>query len=51
MTVSEEAREIGIERGVVIDVNEDEGEMRILRLCDPRRRLQSDSDFLTFRRK
>jgi hypothetical protein len=47
MRVSEEAREVGIEGGAVIEVNEDEGVMRILRLFDPRRSLQSDSDFLS----
>jgi hypothetical protein len=48
MSLSEEAREMGIEGGAAIEVNEDEGVTRILRLCDPRRSLQSDSDFLTF---
>jgi hypothetical protein len=47
-TVLEEAREMGIEGGVVIEVNTDEEMMSILRLCDPRRKLESDSDFVTF---
>jgi hypothetical protein len=40
MSVSEEAREMGIEGGAVVEVNEGEGVMRILRLCDPRRSLE-----------
>jgi hypothetical protein len=48
MTVREEATGMGIEGGVVIEVNEDETIMRLLRLCDPRRKLESDTDFLKF---
>ena len=48
MTVREEAREMGIEGGVVIEVNEDEGIKRLLNLCDPRRKLESESDFVGF---
>jgi hypothetical protein len=33
---------------VVIEVNEDEIVMRLIRLCDPRRKLDSDTDFLKF---
>jgi hypothetical protein len=46
MTVREEATGMGIEGGVVIEVNEDETVMRLFRLCDPRRKLESDTDFL-----
>jgi hypothetical protein len=45
-TVREEATGMGIEGGVVIEVNEDETIMRLLRLCDPRRKL--NTDFLKF---
>jgi hypothetical protein len=48
MTVREEAREMGIDEGVEIEVNGDEEVMRLLRLCNPRRRLESDSDFIAF---
>jgi hypothetical protein len=48
MSVREEAREMGIEGGVVIEVNGDEEIMGLLRLCDPRRKLESDSDFIAF---
>ena len=48
MTVREEAREMGIDGGVEIEVNGDEKVMGLLRLCDPRRRLESDSDFIAF---
>ena len=47
-TVLEEAREMGIKGGVVIGVNENEEIMGLLRLCDPRRKLESDSDFVAF---
>ena len=47
-TVLEEARAMGIEGGVVIGVNENEEIMEMLRLCDPRRKLESDSDFVAF---
>lgn len=39
---------MGIGGGVVIEVNEVEEIMGILRLCDPRRKLESDSDFVEF---
>ena len=39
MTVREEAREMGIDGEVEIEVNGDEEVMGLLRLCDPRRRL------------
>jgi hypothetical protein len=45
--VREEAIEMGIEGGVVIEVNADEDIMGLLRLCDPRRKLESDLDFVT----
>jgi hypothetical protein len=32
----------------VIEVNEDEIVMRLIRLCDPRRKLDSGTDFLKF---
>ena len=48
MTVRDEAREMGIDGGVEIKVNGDEEVMGLLRLCDPRRRLESDSDFIAF---
>lgn len=47
-TVRNEAEEMGIEGGVVIEINEDEEIMGLLRLCDPRRELESDSDFVAF---
>jgi hypothetical protein len=33
---------------VEIEVNGDKEVMGLLRLCDPRRRLESDSDFIAF---
>jgi hypothetical protein len=39
---------MGIEGGVVIEVNADEDIMGLLRLCDPRRKLESDLDFVAF---
>ena len=48
MSVREEAREMGIDGGVVIEVNGDEEIMGLLRLCDPRRKLESDTDFIAF---
>jgi hypothetical protein len=48
MSVREEASELGIEGGVVIEVNGDEEIMGLLRLCDPRRMLESDLDFIAF---
>ena len=47
-TVLEEAEEMGIMGAVVIEVNEAQEIMDILRLCDPRRKLTSDSDFVEF---
>jgi hypothetical protein len=46
MTVMKEAREMGIEGGVVIEVNEDERIMRLLRLFYRRKKLESESEFL-----
>jgi hypothetical protein len=48
MSVREEAGEMGIDGGVVIEVNGDEQIMGLLRLCDPRRKLESDTDFIAF---
>jgi hypothetical protein len=48
LTVREEAREMGIDGGVEIEVNGDKEVMGLLRLCDPRRRLESDLDFIAF---
>jgi hypothetical protein len=39
---------MGIEGGVVIEVNDDKIILQMLRLCDPRRKLESDTDFLEF---
>jgi hypothetical protein len=39
---------MGIRGGVVIEVNGDEEIMGLLRLCDPRRKLESDSDLIAF---
>ena len=47
-TVLEEAEEMGIMGAVVMEVNEAQEIMHILRLCDPRRKLTSDSDFVEF---
>jgi hypothetical protein len=46
MTVMEEARDMGIEGAVVVVLNEDVMVMELLWLCDPRRKLESDSEFL-----
>jgi hypothetical protein len=46
MSVREDAREMGIDGGVVIEVNGDVKIMGLLRLCDPRRKLESDVDFI-----
>ena len=48
LTVREEAREMGIDGGVEIEVHGDKEVMGLLRLCDPRRRLESDLDFIAF---
>jgi hypothetical protein len=48
LTVREEAREMGIYGGVMMEVNGDEEIMGLLRLCEPRRKLESDSDFIAF---
>jgi hypothetical protein len=48
MSVREEAIELGIEGGVVIEVNGDQEIMGLLRLCDPRRKLESNLDFIAF---
>jgi hypothetical protein len=48
MSVREEAREMGIDGGVVIEVNGDVKIMGLLRLRDPRRKLESDVDFIAF---
>jgi hypothetical protein len=48
MTVREEAREMAVDGGVEIEVNGDEEVLRLQRFCDPRRMLDSDSDFIAF---
>jgi hypothetical protein len=48
MSVREDAREMGIDGGAVIEVNGDVKIMELLRLCDPRRKLESDVDFIAF---
>lgn len=48
MSVGDEVRVMGIEGGSIIEVNGVEEIMRLLRLCDPRRKLASESDFVEF---
>jgi ribonuclease HI len=48
MSVREDAREMGIDGGVVLEVNGDVKIMGLLRLCDPRGKLESDADFIAF---
>ena len=48
MTVEEEAESMGIKGARNIEVNGDESIMRILRLCDPRRVLATEEEFISF---
>jgi hypothetical protein len=45
MSGREESCELGIVGGVVLEVN---GDKEIMGLCDPRRKLESDLDFIAF---
>lgn len=47
-SVGEAATEMGFSGAVVVDMNELESVMDILRLCDPRTVLESESDFISF---
>jgi hypothetical protein len=48
VSVEEEARNMG--SGIVgtVEVNGDESMMGVLRLCDPRRKMTTESDFMVF---
>lgn len=48
MSVAEEAAEMGVLGGTVVEVNGNESVMAILRLCDPRTELNSESQFIDF---
>jgi hypothetical protein len=46
LSVADEAVEMGVTGGVVLEVNGDESIMAILRLCDPRTELGAESEFI-----
>ena len=46
--VEEEARSMGVEGVQIVEVNGDERVMEILKLCDPRRVLTTEADFISF---
>ena len=48
MSVEEEVRGMGIEGVRVVEINGDERVMDILRLCDPRREMLTETDFVKF---
>ena len=48
MSVEEEVRGMGIEGIRVVEVNGDERVRDILRLCDPRREMLTETDFVKF---
>jgi hypothetical protein len=48
LSVADEAVEMGVTGGVVLEVNGDESIMAILRLCDPRIELGLESEFIDF---
>jgi hypothetical protein len=47
-SVADEAAEMGVIGGAVLEVNGDESVMAILRLCDPRTELGSEVEFIDF---
>ena len=48
MSVMDEAADMGINGAVVLEINGQEAVMDILRMCDPRTVLTSESDFVMF---
>ena len=48
IAVEEEARSMGVEGVQIVDVNGNESVMEVLRLCDPRRVLTTEADFISF---
>jgi hypothetical protein len=48
VSVADEAVEMGVVGGAVLEVNRDEIVMAILRLCNPRTELGSELDFIDF---
>lgn len=48
MSVIDEAADMGITGTAVVEISGQEAVMDILRMCDPRRVLTSESDFVTF---
>lgn len=48
VSVADEAAEMGVIGGAVLEVNGDESVMAILRLCDPRTELGSEVEFIDF---
>ena len=48
VTVEEEVRSMGIEGVQIVEVNGEESVMGVLRLCDPRRILVTEADFISF---
>jgi hypothetical protein len=48
VTVEEEVRSMGIEGVQIVEVNGEESVMAALRLCDPRRILATEADFISF---
>jgi hypothetical protein len=48
VTVEEEVRSMGIEGVQIVEVNGEESVMGVLRMCDPRRILVTEADFISF---
>ena len=48
MTIEDEARIMGMRGTDLVDVNGDESMMEVLRLCDPRRKLETEDEFVRF---
>ena len=48
MTLEDEARSMGMKETDLVEVNGDESMMEVLRLCDPRRKLETEDEFVRF---
>ena len=48
MTLEDEVRSMGMQETDLVEVNGDESMMEVLRLCDPRRKLETEDEFVRF---
>ena len=48
MTLEDEVRSTGMQETDLVEVNGDESMMEVLRLCDTRRKLETEDEFVRF---